>query len=72
MERDELLGSIARAAERLQRAQTDFDKEKWQTRLDELRAQLRKMDDPPPKVEDPRAPGYFALWREMLGGKKNG
>lgn len=70
MERDELLGLIARTTERLARAQTEFEREKARIRLDELKAQLRKLDNPPPRVEDPRAAEAIKTIREILGMKK--
>lgn len=74
MERDELLGRIARATAYLANTDlTPFQREKAQIRLDELRAELRKMDEPPPKVEDPRIPEAIATIRQILyGGAKNG
>jgi hypothetical protein len=69
MERDELLGRIAKATQYLTNELTPFQREKAQMRLDELKAELRKIDQPPPKVEDPRIPESIAMIRQILGKK---
>lgn len=68
--RDELLGKIAKGTAYIQRSDiTPFDRERATTKLDELKAQLRKMDEPPPKVEDPRIPEYIAEIKAILKEK---
>jgi hypothetical protein len=74
MERDELKGRIVKAIIYLENTDlTPFQREKAEMRLDELRAELRKIDQPPPKVEDPRIPEAIETIRSILyGGAKNG
>lgn len=75
MTRDELLGKLAEGRKYLERTDiTSEQRERAQARYDELRAELRKMDEPPPRVEDPReaerAAEAIATIRNMLGMKK--
>ena len=68
--RDELMGKIAKGEAYIRRSDiTSYDRERATTKLDELRAQLRKMDEPPPKVEDPRIPEYIAEIKAILKEK---
>lgn len=65
--RDELLGKIAKGTAYLQRNDiTPNDRVRTKDRLDELRAELRKMDELPPRLDDPRADKAIAEIREIL------